>query len=654
MFPLMPNTAHFKSQMDVTFLGGATNVVNANVHTFNAVGNAPEAPRDRTFIVAVAGKRASSAAGALTQLVLNGVQAESLHIFDPGRTQDVYFAVVRHTSLVGPVNVVATFDGTLNACVVCVWCVDGMFNPYPLEVVEQNVLLLPTAVTLQLETPVGGVSFFAAAMNGDVNRSITNTDTSYRVAGIVTGSTSQSYVFSLVDNSTSETVRTGPQTITIGAGRVAGISFAGPPEPPFSPVRLFSSGEQGVWFDPNDLSSMFQDAAGTIPAAIGQPVGLIQDKSGNGNHASQAAAAARPTLGRVPAGGAYNRLLNTENFGASNWTASPSATVTPSGDIAKVVPADGTFALFSACLNYTPLNYSVGPVALSAEFKSDGLRYAKIGTSNNAGYSTVAAFDLQTGQLTYAGTHPSTATNLRGLIYPAGDGYWRCVFLFDWVLGTSRLHIGGSLSAPPQSLWGTSVGDGISGVLVRRPQVTALAEDTPYQRVGASRYDVTEDGVQSLTYLEFDGVDDFLPMGGVQLGGKRWYLGVSYTEPPTDMVLLSNASGSNNPWVYAAHQGSASTILAAAGTAVSGVWHDNSPSTATTRNQLYLETQPASVVGVDFTATTAWQARYGVYPGGTLSVPLRTYSIILREGDLSADHRTELTIWQAHRAGKAL
>lgn len=48
----------------------------------------------------------------------------------------------------------------------------------------------------------------------------------------------------------------------------------------FSPLSLFASGEQGAWFDPSDLSTMFQDYAGTIPVtADGQPVGLILDKS---------------------------------------------------------------------------------------------------------------------------------------------------------------------------------------------------------------------------------------------------------------------------------------------------------------------------------------------------------------------------------------
>lgn len=60
--------------------------------------------------------------------------------------------------------------------------------------------------------------------------------------------------------------------------------------------ELFANGEQGAWYDPSDMATLFQDAAGTVPVtATGQPVGLILDKSGNGNHASQNTAPARPT-----------------------------------------------------------------------------------------------------------------------------------------------------------------------------------------------------------------------------------------------------------------------------------------------------------------------------------------------------------------------
>lgn len=64
----------------------------------------------------------------------------------------------------------------------------------------------------------------------------------------------------------------------------------------FNPLQLFSQGEQGAWYDPSDLSTLFQDAAGTVPVtADGDPVGLMMDKSPNGNHAIQSVAASRPT-----------------------------------------------------------------------------------------------------------------------------------------------------------------------------------------------------------------------------------------------------------------------------------------------------------------------------------------------------------------------
>lgn len=48
----------------------------------------------------------------------------------------------------------------------------------------------------------------------------------------------------------------------------------------FSPISLFLRGEQGAWYDPSDLTTLFQDSAGTIPVtAVEQPVGLMLDKS---------------------------------------------------------------------------------------------------------------------------------------------------------------------------------------------------------------------------------------------------------------------------------------------------------------------------------------------------------------------------------------
>lgn len=62
----------------------------------------------------------------------------------------------------------------------------------------------------------------------------------------------------------------------------------------WTPDILFASGEKGVWYDVHP-SNMFQDAAGTTPvASAGDPVGLLLDLSGNGNHATQSTSARRP------------------------------------------------------------------------------------------------------------------------------------------------------------------------------------------------------------------------------------------------------------------------------------------------------------------------------------------------------------------------
>lgn len=61
---------------------------------------------------------------------------------------------------------------------------------------------------------------------------------------------------------------------------------------PFSPESLSPS----VFFDPSQMSSLFQDIAGTMAvSADNQPVGLWQDLSANGQNLGQEVSAARPT-----------------------------------------------------------------------------------------------------------------------------------------------------------------------------------------------------------------------------------------------------------------------------------------------------------------------------------------------------------------------
>lgn len=116
----------------------------------------------------------------------------------------------------------------------------------------------------------------------------------------------------------------------------------------FSPALLFAAGEQGVWYDPSDFSTMFQDSAGTIPVtAVEQFVGRILDKSGRGNHASQSTAGSLPALSaRV------NLLTQTEDFSNAIWsklncTASAMNVADPiGGNTASTVTATTGIAYF--------------------------------------------------------------------------------------------------------------------------------------------------------------------------------------------------------------------------------------------------------------------------------------------------------------------
>jgi hypothetical protein len=73
----------------------------------------------------------------------------------------------------------------------------------------------------------------------------------------------------------------------ISASRLRGISF--------NPSNLFTNGQRGAFYDPSDLSTLFQDSSGNTPVTSdGDPVGLMLDKSGNDNHAFQTDNTSRP------------------------------------------------------------------------------------------------------------------------------------------------------------------------------------------------------------------------------------------------------------------------------------------------------------------------------------------------------------------------
>jgi hypothetical protein len=73
-------------------------------------------------------------------------------------------------------------------------------------------------------------------------------------------------------------------------------------------LLLLSSAGNGAWYDISDLSTLWQDAAGTVPVTSdGDPVGRVDDKSGNGHHVTQSTASKRPIYKVDASGNPYLR-----------------------------------------------------------------------------------------------------------------------------------------------------------------------------------------------------------------------------------------------------------------------------------------------------------------------------------------------------------
>jgi hypothetical protein len=85
----------------------------------------------------------------------------------------------------------------------------------------------------------------------------------------------------------------------------------------FSPAEVTFT--TGMWLDPSDPVTGFQDSAGTTAGVINSPIGRRLDKSGRGNHVTQGTAAARP-LWKVN-GTVFSDLCDGTDDGYQNVTA---------------------------------------------------------------------------------------------------------------------------------------------------------------------------------------------------------------------------------------------------------------------------------------------------------------------------------------------
>ena len=243
--------------------------------------------------------------------------------------------------------------------------------------------------------------------------------------------------------------------------------------------NLFFNAEQGVWYDPSDFSTLFQDSAGTTPVtAVGQPVGLILDKSGRGNHATQATAASRPVLSaRV------NLLTWSEDL--SQWSKS-STTVTLNTTLAPDGTISADTALVAASTSggtWPHTNGSYVVVAASTQYTLSW--WAKRSGMVNVAYRVYNQSN---------GTNIIAPTSYYSQINSAG-------FVRISVSFTTPV---GCLLVRPYIVSDDSSGQDC-GAIVWGAQLETGSTATRYQSITtATSYDT----VGFKQYLNFDGVDD--------------------------------------------------------------------------------------------------------------------------------------------------
>ena len=349
---------------------------------------------------------------------------------------------------------------------------------------------------------------------------------------------------------------------TIGATELAGtflpkINFLNDPDDMIADA-LFGAGEQGVWLDPSDLTTMFQDAAGTTPVtAPGQPVGLRLDKSKglvlgselvtNGDFSNPV------TTGWVAQGTTTPATLSVvsgefsiNTAAGNNYPGGSYAFTTVVGRTYRVslIARTNTTNRSDVYIRDSGGNYITNQSAIGASNTTYNFVFVARQTSSNififeltggAGTGTIFADNISVKEL--PGNHATQSTAGSRPMYgiePKG-GRRNLLLATDTLAtqsltvtaaahtlaftGTGTVTLSGASTAGP--LVGTGAGNRVT--LTFTPTAASLtltvsgsvtlaqlelgSSATNYQKV-VTAFDVTEAGVNTCHYCQYDGSDD--------------------------------------------------------------------------------------------------------------------------------------------------
>ena len=363
-------------------------------------------------------------------------------------------------------------------------------------------------------------------------------------------------------------------------------------------VRQIVQRDNGAWFDPEDMSTMFQDAAGTTPVtALEQPVGRWLDKSGNGNHATQSITASRPTLSAR-----YNLLTKTEDFADAVWN---KGGITPqSGFLAP----DGAFTAWkltptsvnSAHRINSPTNQiGSGSKSVTIYVKAAGYNIVHVAMPDNISGAVSITLNLQTGESNSSRT--GSWTNISVSAKQEPENWFKVE-----ISGLNNSNLIAFLQIYVNSTSSFS-GDGVSGILVWHPQLTQTPNALPYQRVNTA---TDYDSVGFPKYIKAEGVDDHfvLPYLGLYNNASCSIIAShSSSSQAANGVIVSEASSTDADTKYLPYR-----QLASAGNVDSYIAADNAAVILDSTGAAYSGTKENIIESIIDSGTSIETYRSGV------------------------------------------
>lgn len=427
--------------------------------------------------------------------------------------------------------------------------------------------------------------------------------------------------------------------------------------PVFTPASLFAGGEQGAWYDPSDLTTMFEDSAGTTAVhtpgngTADSPVGRILDKSGRGNHATQSTSTARPTLSAL-----YNLLTYTEDFTNGAWSAT-GVTVTSN----SVLAPDGTTTADTLNANagggqHNLQRLSTNPaktVTFSCAFKYNNNQWIGIALFDTAWRT--ASFDIQNGTLGTAVSAGVTRT-----LTSLGDGWYRASITYT---ATTAVYVGiFLLPSDTTTLTFTATGSEKAYIWGADLRLTNDGVGLPvYQKVVDSN---TYTSIGFPYYLKSDGVDDSLSTSAINFSGSNKlcsFISIRKLINMTDSEFVSistNYFTNNGTFSVGVYPSESNYLVNAKGTAVSSV---SLSSYATPITNIITSTfdigAPSIIVRVNGSQVGSSSSSLGTGNFGNYSMYIsarggagnfagyRAYGIIVRSGACTATEITDTETW---------